>query len=385
MDKRELDLLLERYYKGECTPREMAAIENVLLNGIKDEGKVTDEEMEELMRTWTELQQPVERTATRTLVMRALPYAAAIVLICSAILLVIRNSSDQKRDNTLANITTLTDVAPGGNRATLTLGDGTSVDLEASQNGQVAAQGYSTVSKSSPGQIVYSKNPQFAGQPNGSNTITTPKGGEYAVELPDGSKVWLNAASSITFPTDMGHGGGAREISMTGEVYFEVAKDESRPFRVKSGTQMVEVLGTHFSINSYADEPQVKTSLLEGSVRITPRSLTSGVLLKPGQQAILNQNSKIKIVPVDESVIAWRKNLIRFRGSDIKSVMRQLSRWYDFETVYTGNISEEQQYNFTVPKDSRLATVLAFISEGTGVAFTIQQTEAGKRIIVKGN
>lgn len=383
MDKGEFENLLQRYQTGDCTPREVEAIEHVFATGASELGEISDAEMHELKRTWMEASEKTTRTGTRTKVVRLVSYAAAAACIAAITLGTLRHFSNIKPEPAT---TVLTDIDPGGNRAKLTLADGSIVDLEQQKNGQIAQQGAAQVQKLANGQVVYSLNPQFADKTfsNELNTISTPKGGEYAINLPDGTKAWLNAASSITFPTDLGTG-TAREISMTGEVYFEVAKDKSRPFRVKASGQTVEVLGTHFSINSYADEPSVKTSLLEGSVRITPRSLTSGTILKPGQQAILSQNSKIKIVPVDESVIAWRKNLIRFRGSDIKTVMRQLARWYNFEPVYMGNISEQQQYNFTVPKDSRLATVLKFIAEGTGVDFTIQQTDAGKKIIVRGN
>lgn len=381
MDKCEFENLLQRYQTGACTPQEVEAIEHVFATGASELGKINDAEMRELKRTWIESSEKITRTGKRIKVVRLASYATAAACIAAIALGTVRHFSNIKPEPV---VTVLTDIGPGGNRAKLTLADGSIVDLEEQKNGQIAQQGATQVQKLATGQLVYTLNPQFADKTfsNQLNTISTPKGGEYAINLPDGTKAWLNAASSITFPTDLGNG-TAREISMTGEVYFEVAKDESRPFRVKSSDQTVEVLGTHFSINSYADEPSVKTSLLEGSVRITPRSLTSGTILKPGQQAILNQNSKIKIVPVDESVIAWRNGLIRNRGADLKTVMRQIARWYDLEVVYKGHISDEP-INTALPRSSRLATVLEFLS-GIGVEFTIEQTAAGKRIIVQGN
>lgn len=380
MNKREFEILLERYQKGECTAREAAAIEKILFAGADEHvGKLSEAEQIDLETRWADANRHTGATGKRVSILRLLPYVAAAVLIGLFIFLYSYKSSWTSNETVF-----ISDVAPGSNRATLKLADGSVINLEERVNGEVATQNGIKIVKTATGQVIYTFRDQLAAKTNSLsyNTISTPNGGEFAVELPDGSKAWLNAASSVHFPTNLGSG-IARELSITGEVYFEVKKDTARPFRVKSGSQTVEVLGTHFSINSYADEPQATTSLLEGSVRITSPSLPSGIVLKPGQQAVFRQNKKLEIVPVDESVIAWKNGLIRARNADLKTVMRQLARWYDLEVVYQGQISNES-INAAVPRTSRLATVLEFLS-GIGVEFKIEQTETGKRIIVQGN
>ncbi|MCK7553740.1 FecR domain-containing protein [Chitinophaga sedimenti] len=329
MDQHEIDKLIARYDGGTATPEEISVVERILFGPDDDDANPQNAhevavQRELWLSSYARIQQ---RRSTTKKIYRVMSYAAAALF---AGVLLFAGGRYYRGMQPKAIATTIADVAPGASRATLTLADGSVVDLEQHKNGQVAAQGYANVQKSAAGKIVYTLNPQLAGKKvaPGINTISTPKGGEFAIELPDGTKAWLNAASSMTFATDLGSG-SSRELNITGEVYFEVKKDEARPFRVKAGSQVVEVLGTHFSINSYADEPQVKTALFEGSVRITSPSLPSGVTLKPGQQALFSNTKAIEIFPVDASVIAWKDGLIRFRGSDLKTVMRQLARWYD--------------------------------------------------------
>ncbi|WP_295122569.1 FecR family protein [uncultured Chitinophaga sp.] len=383
MDERELADLLKRYKNGKCSPEEVALVESIIFPGddqeIKDQ---TQAELDDKAAVWHNLNELTQRQPKRGGIYRVLPYAAAAAVIIGAIIVFATKQNPSVKENN--QIVRINDVAPGTNRATLKLADGSVVDLEQQANGKIATQGDAQIRKSGSGKLIYASDAELASKTGSPvfNTLTTPKGGQYELTLPDGTKAWLNAASSISFPTNLGSS-ATRELSITGEVYFEVARDQSRPFRVSSATQTVEVLGTHFSINSYADEPQVKTSLLEGSVRITPHTLASGIVLKPGQQALLNQNKKIEIVPVDESEIAWKNGLIRVRNADLKTVMRQLARWYDLEVVYQGQISNES-INAAVPRNSRLATVLELLS-GIGVEFKIEQTATGKKIIVQGN
>ncbi|UYQ91770.1 FecR domain-containing protein [Chitinophaga horti] len=382
MDKRELETLLDRYEKGQCTPREIAALEKVL--AVAAEDSVTDElevDTNTFKQKWALAKQKTNAASRRARILRILPYAAASIVIAGSLFFFGDRYYGATKQQ--PQVTIIENVEPGRNQAYLTLGDGRKISLEEAKDGLLASQGSFSLYKTGNGQLKYVRPNDKAGiNPMQTNTISTPRGGEFSVELPDGSRVWLNAASSITFSTDMATS-ATRELSIHGEVYFEVATDKSRPFRVKAGIQTVEVLGTHFSINSYADEPQVKTSLLEGSVRITSHTLATGVILRPGQQALLSQNKKIEIVPVNESALAWKNGLIRFRGADLHTVMRQLSRWYDLDVIYEGQISNEL-INATVPKTSQLATVLDLL-RGIGVEFTIEQTATGKRIIVKGN
>lgn len=226
------------------------------------------------------------------------------------------------------------DILPGGNRATLRLSDGTVVGLDSAVRGMIARQGATKVLKTRAGSISY-----VAGADQGntvlSNTITTPRGGQYQVVLSDGTRVWLNAGSSLTFPTAFA--GDKRAVEIRGEAFFQVAKDRSHAFEVKIGSAVVTVLGTDFDISDYADEPgtPVKTTLVSGAVRVSDGK--EAILLKPGQQARL-QGGALQLLPeVDtEAVVAWTQGTFRFRKASIDEVMRQLSRWYDIDVQFVG-------------------------------------------------
>jgi ferric-dicitrate binding protein FerR (iron transport regulator) len=206
------------------------------------------------------------------------------------------------------------------------------------------------------------------------NTITTPRGGQYQVVLPDGSKVWLNAASSIEFPTSFT--GNTRNVSITGEAYFEVAKNAAKPFLVKTNRAVIEVLGTHFNVMAYDDEAEMKTTLLEGAVKVKSGSTSN--YLRHGQQAVLNATGQTRVlddVDVDDAT-AWKNGIFQFNDAGIEVIMRQASRWYDVNVSYEGQIPVKQ---FTgrisrKVKASELLNMLAY----TGVKFRIE----GKNIIV---
>ncbi len=230
------------------------------------------------------------------------------------------------------------DIRPGANRATLTLADGSVIRLADVSEGIISRQGDAEIKKLADGEIAY----KLAGSPvqdNRINTVSTPRGGQFRVSLPDGSMVWLNASSLIRFPT--GFAADERRVEVEGEVFFEVKKDAARPFRVVFGGNEVEVLGTSFNITHYPDEAVSRTTLVEGSV-----SLQSGGkanVLKPGQEASIAVSGAVKIAEVDvEEVIAWKNGLFYFKETDIGSIMRQVSRWYDVEVSYDGEIPEKQ-------------------------------------------
>jgi transmembrane sensor len=263
-------------------------------------------------------------------------------------------------------------ITAGGNKAVLTLGNGTQVILDEAKNGNVASQGNITIIKID-GKLAYEK--KGAANEVMYNTITTPRGGQYQLELADGSKVWLNASSSLRFPTAFP--GQERMVELTGEGYFEVAKNTAQPFSVKVNNMQVEVLGTHFNIMAYADERAVNTTLLEGSVKIKTGNTTS--LLKPGQQARLQQNN-IKIaddVDVDE-VVAWKNGYFQFeRNAGIEQVMRQIARWYDVEITYEDNIPK-RSFGGKISRDLDLQETLKVL-ELSKIHCTIN----GRKLIVK--
>ncbi|SMC59910.1 FecR family protein [Pedobacter nyackensis] len=244
-----------------------------------------------------------------------------------------------KLQKTASNHQTM-DIKPGGNNAVLILGDGSEVNLNSIKNGEVAMQAGIKVEKRADGQLIYTivKNAENRSKEL-FNTIQTPIGGQYRINLPDGSLVWLNAASSLRYPTSFS--GDERRVELIGEAYFEIAKDKARPFRVVSHQQTVEVLGTHFNVNSYEDEDNTRTTLLEGGVKIYARANKETLVLKPGQQSQVSANS-INVKDVDASdAAAWKDGYFVFNAESIPSAMRKIARWYDLEISYEGDINQD--------------------------------------------
>jgi ferric-dicitrate binding protein FerR (iron transport regulator) len=233
-------------------------------------------------------------------------------------------------------------IDPGGNKAVLTLADGSVINLDSAKNGTLTRQGNIKVIKAEDGQLLYYVDRENA-TIKGYNTISTPRGGKYQIVLSDGSKVWLNAASSLQFPASFT--GKTREVQLTGEGYFEVAKNAAMPFHVKVNNITIEVLGTHFNVNAYEDEASVATTLLEGSVKIKKdlpaKSSSQSVVLKPGEQAQLAKDGQLKINrnANTQEVIAWKNDNFEFNNTPVKEIMRQISRWYDVEIDYKGSVS----------------------------------------------
>ncbi|TWF42905.1 FecR family protein [Chitinophaga polysaccharea] len=253
------------------------------------------------------------------------------------------------------------DFEPGSAKAILTLANGDVVGLDSAGIGALAKQGPASISKPDSGQLVYSAN----GTPAKIlyNTITVPRGGHYEVTLSDGTKVWLNAASSIHFPTAFA--GSQRVVEITGEAYLEVAKQTSMPFTVKSGVTEIKVLGTHFNINSYPEEGDAKVTLLEGKVVVSIHQGHDSRLLNPGQQARINPagNNISVLADVDtESEIAWKSNLFYFKNADIKAIMRELGRWYNIEVSYEGVIPE-RAFSGKISRNTNISNVLKILEQ----------------------
>jgi len=277
------------------------------------------------------------------------------------------------------------DILPGGNDAVLTLADGSEISLTDAGKGELLNITGVRIVKMADGQVVYSADPDFAGKVAQLNTITTPRGGQYQVNLPDGTRVWLNAASSLKFPTSFTNL-KERKVELSGEAYFEVAKNKAQPFKVISSAddygraQETEVLGTHFNINAYDDEVETKTTLLEGAVRIAARQNISNkydVVLSSGQQAVLT-NNKIKISTADtEEAVAWKNGNFVFANEKIESIMRKISRWYNVDIVYEGKITDN---NFvgTVQRFKNVSEALHILELTKTVHFRIE----GRRITV---
>jgi len=271
------------------------------------------------------------------------------------------------------------DIVPGGNKAILVLSDGTTITLDSAVGGVIARQGGSSIVKTAGGRIVYRSSdatrdraPESAGAGETMmNTMRTPRGGNYRLTLPDGTQVWLNAASSITYPAAFT--GKQRNVRISGEVYFEVVKNKELPFMVSvDGGADVEVLGTGFDVNAYTDEGSVKTTLLEGSVRV------GKVVLKPGQQAQVSQQKVSVVNNVDiDKVMAWKNGLFNFQDVSLREVMRQLERWYDIEVVYRKNVPDIR-FEGEISRNINLSDLLKVLARAD-VKFSI---EGGRRLVV---
>ena len=265
--------------------------------------------------------------------------------------------------------TLVADLPPGGNKAILTLGDGSNIILDSAGNGNLASEGNTDITKSGRGELVYKSNNKSAGAVV-YNTVTTPKGGQYHIVLPDGSKVWLNAASSLKFPTAFT--GKERRVEITGEVYFEVAHNAGMPFLVKANDTEIAVLGTHFNVMAYADEKVMKTTLLEGSVKVSKTGKSA--ILTPGQQARITTSAEnIRVLDdVDlDKEMAWKSGYFQFDDDNLESIMRQVSRWYDVDIRYEGNLSREH-FTGRLPRNANVSKVLKILSL-SGVKFRIEE------------
>jgi transmembrane sensor len=269
-------------------------------------------------------------------------------------------------------------IAPGSNKAILTLASGAQVELTDVQNGVLSHQGNTKVIKLDSGKLSYDLDRSIADSRGSAlsmfNTITTPRGGQYQITLPDGSMVWLNAASSLRFPTAFT--GNERKVELTGEGYFEVAKDADRPFIVASGQTETIVLGTHFDIMAYDDENAVRTTLLEGSVKMNKGFQSA--LLTPGEQGAFDKGKKViatRNVNV-KAVVAWKNGYYFFDRTPVENVMRQIARWYDVDIVYQGRVPEDEIVG-KIPRSANVSEVL-HVMELIGIHFKID----GRKIIV---
>lgn len=268
------------------------------------------------------------------------------------------------------------DVSPGMNGAILTLANGSHVILDSAGNEMLDAQGSAKLQNRN-GQLSYHNELAAKGGEVLYNTMTTAKGRQYRLMLADGSKVWLNASSSITYPTSFT--GNQRKVTITGEAYFEIAHDVTKPFSVSANGTEVLVLGTHFNINAYSDEADVKTTLLEGKVKISSTDNGKWSMLKPGQQAsISHESNKIVVEAVDlQEVVAWKDGLFIMKKADISSIMRQIARWYDVEIFYPDGVPPGK-ISGDLPRNMNLSKVLE-VMELSGFHFAIE----GKKVVVR--
>jgi transmembrane sensor len=373
MQRLDAKTLLEKYRNGTCTEAEKALLEKwYLLQKQGDVPPIAVDRVDEVgYEVWHAL--PINQPARRVKLWPRMVAAAIIVLAIAGAGLYFLQPNRQNTQPVAKEYAN--DIKPGGYHATLTLANGNTISLTTAVNGKLADQSGVSVSKTSEGQLAYEPVPgQAATADNAFNIVTTPVGGEYQVSLPDGSKVWLNAASSLKYPVHFN--GNERKVELTGEAYFEIAHDAARPFRVVSAKQVVQVLGTHFNINAYEDEAAVVTTLLQGSVQVTPANGKS-LVITPGQHAV-NKNSRLTAEPADvQNAIAWKSGKTQFANTDIKTIMRTLARWYDIEVDYQGAVPTEQFWG-SVSRSKNISQVLRVMELTGDVHFKI----AGRRITV---
>lgn len=303
--------------------------------------------------------------------------AAALIILGLSYFFFFNSGTPGVTPNGIINTASPNDIAPGSNKAVLILSNGSSITLDSISNGVISKQGNTDVNKTANGLLSYNINSKDITGDNAElyNTIATPRGGQYQVTLSDGTKVWLNAGSSIHFP--VAFAGNERRVEITGEAYFEVVKDETKPFKVLTASSVVEVLGTHFNINAYDDEASVKTTLMEGKVTVSTKNETPR-LLAPGQQSSVNKEGKISVmtdVNIEE-VIAWKNGRFQYTSVDLESILRQISRWYNVDIEYRGDVNLD--FTGQLPRSATVSKVFEKLEMTGEVHFRIE----GRKIIV---
>jgi len=384
MNKEQAQELLTKYQKGLCSQEEKALLDHWYFEEAArqpmPEAPLDPSQTEKLI--WGRIMEKLP-TEPKVRVLKkwyAIGAAATVLIFLSLGLYFTLNKSIVIRQQ--VNNYSKSHIVPGGNKAILTLANGKQIVLTDAHNGTLAIQHSTAIKKTADGKIVYAiNNPGASVNQNSGiqyNTITTPRGGQYTVVLPDGSKVSLNAASSLTYPAAFT--GDERKVELTGEAYFEVTHNHVKPFKVSSNGQTVEVLGTHFNINAYSDERAVKTTLLEGAVRITKGSRAA--VLKPGQQAQINNNDMNAEININsnadiEEAVAWKNGLFMFDGDNIQHIMRMVSRWYDVEVEYKGAVQDDV-FGGSVSRFENVSEVLKILQLTGKVHFKIE----GRKILV---
>lgn len=393
-NQEEIKYLLERYVSGNATEDERQRLFGML------DGDTDTATWELLIRQIAEQQPPdpdyeaarwepviaailrkggpqINRRMGRLRSLVSLPRAAAaIILLGIGAWLAI--SHGQRPAPAVAAVTNFqNDIPPGGNKAVLTLANGQTVILDNISNDTIAAHGGTKIIKLNNGQLTCSSREaesSHSGAAIAYYTLRTPRGGQYQIVLPDGSKAWLNAASSIRFPAAFP--GSERRVFIKGEVYFEVAKNAAKPFIVSVNDMEVKVLGTHFNVMAYANEPATETTLLEGAVEVIKGTQTAR--LRPDQQARLDNHGGIRLISnVDASeTVAWKEGLFQFTDAGIADIMRQIARWYDVEIVYADGVPAGH-ITGKIPRNTNLSEVLKMM-QLSGIHFKIE----GRKVIV---
>lgn len=405
-DSGQIEQLLQRYLRDELSREEVQELMDYILQHPVLAGELLDRDRSEAFsekllnppalpaaaskrmyeRLLTVIRNGSVNTKEKTTPVRRMSprwrwIAAAVVTFIIITVAYFWQSWKWKPTRQIAHTTIIKDVLPGKTGAILTLADGSHVVLDSAGNQQIVRQGNVQITNQN-GQLTYNSSRNSTGE-SSFNTLTTPAARQYKLVLPDGSKVWLNAGSSIRYPTAFK--GKTREVEINGEAYFEVAHNASKPFRVKTGNIIIEDIGTAFNINAYGDEPAVKTTLVEGSIRLHAGS--NNKILRPGMQGAVPQGETsiaTNNVDVDE-IIAWKEGLFNFNNLDIETVMRQIGRWYNMQIIYEGR-KPEGQFSGIIDRNTNLAFILKSL-EYSGMRFKVETStdpaQMGKITVLK--
>jgi len=386
MQKERVSFLCQRYLSDDATSTELRELETVLAD------PAWDEELKRfLSESYYTMPAPLiidrrntpaynatfeyiinHQQATKS---RKLWTTIAIAASMTAALISAGLYIYQKTKQDLSPVQFTQDIAPGKTGATLTLSNGKRIFLADAANGKIATETGIKITKTKDGELIYEIVADENDNPEQMNTLSTANGEIQKIKLQDGTIVFLNAASSITYPSSFASA-KTRKVELKGEGYFEVAKDKVHPFIVRTRNEEVEVLGTHFNINAYLDEPAIKTALLEGSIRLNIKTnnnqANQSKVLKPGEEASLKANNTISINPVDEEeTLAWKNGIFVFNDESLESIMRKVSKWYNVEVYYEG-VNKNEIFGGSVNRNANVSEVLKALSMTNGVSFRIE-------------
>ncbi|MDR6782845.1 FecR family protein [Pedobacter africanus] len=388
MNKERLSYLRLQYLSGNITARELSELKS-LVNDPNLDAEFSDLAEEVWMAPDSDVQPMTAEEANKIYLQvtsvvqqkrpvrlwRRLTVAASVILIAGSGLYFLLN---KQNSGFKATSVYAADAAPGKVGATLTLANGKQIALSNASKGELAKEAGVMITKQADGKLVY----EVAAGANDHkvNTLATARGETYQVRLSDGTMVWLNADSKLTYAASLNGNKGQQErrVKLEGEAYFEVTKNKNSPFIVETGGQEVQVLGTHFNINSYADEPVATTTLLEGSVRVAAGKAGQSVIISPGQQAI-NRQGSLKVAQANlEQVMDWKQGDFYLNHVNFKTAMRKIARWYNVEVVYDASVSDITEAGGWISRNKKLSEILQSIEATEQVHFKVE----GRKVIV---
>ncbi|WEK18684.1 MAG: FecR family protein [Candidatus Pedobacter colombiensis] len=364
---------IHNYLEGKATPQEKAMVQDWYYAFDDTEIEISSETKDLHRQIETRLRNRIhqsihQKEKSKVQKLKPLWIAAASLFLIFSIGLYFSLKQKPIPPTTLAKKQIIEEIQPGGNNATLTLANGEKINLSNAKIGNLASQAGILITNKQEGQLVYEATSSKGNHSNMTNTIETPNGGQYQITLPDGTKVWLNAASSLKYPVQFAT--NERRVELSGEGYFEVSKDKSKPFKVVTIKQNIEVLGTHFNVNSYTDEQTIKTTLLEGSVKVNSL-IRKTCILQPGQQSILGSNSlQIQLADL-ERTMAWKNGNFMFDGEDLNSIMRKISKWYNVKVTYQHQPAEVL-FTGVVSRSKNLIAVIRALEATGKVHFKVE-------------